>query len=69
MINALIPFSPNFIIEGYFPVLPIGIKLGPVVEYGKIEVLFFTLNILVLIISGLYYLYKKKNKKSGITAL
>lgn len=71
IMNTLISFSPNFIIdiEISSPFYGGNIKSGPIVKYGKPEMTVFTLNILILLFYSLYYLYKKKKEKSGIISL
>ena len=68
VLNTFISFSPNFIADCYIS-FQNTFGRGPVVKYGKPEILVFTLNILLILIWGLYYLYKKKKEKSGITAI
>ena len=68
VLNTFISFSPNFIVDCYIS-FQNTFGRGPVVKYGKPEILVFTLNILLILIWGLYHLYKKKKEKSGITAI
>lgn len=69
--NALLSFSPNFIKEIYLisPFQKGNIKTGPMVKYGKLELSIFTINIILILVSGLVYLYRKRKTKTGITAL
>jgi PAS domain S-box-containing protein len=66
--NVFISFSPNFIVEGYMGTKG-NISTGPIIKYGKPEISVYTVNILFILSAGLYYLYKKKKEKSGITAI
>lgn len=67
--NVFLAFSPDFIKECYIPTIANNIMSGPIVKYTRLKIGLYSLNIFIILMYSMVYLYRKKNKKQGITAL